>query len=84
MLPIPEGAWVTGEFMQDWNHLKNGDACIILTLNEGVVFASSLSLHPHGVSTSSRPPRFSKFPRDLMGDLKVGTAGPIAIGLTTS
>ena len=38
MLPIPEGAWVTGEYIQDWNYLKNGDACIILTLNEGVVF----------------------------------------------
>ncbi len=38
MLPIPEGAWVTGEYIQDWNQLKNGDACIILTLNEGVVF----------------------------------------------
>ena len=38
MLPIPESAWVTGEFIQDWNTLKNGDACIILTLNEGIVF----------------------------------------------
>jgi len=38
MLPIPNGSWVTGEFVQDWNTLKNGDACIILTLNEGVVF----------------------------------------------
>ena len=38
MLPIPDKSWVTGEFVQDWNLLKNGDACIILTLNEGVVF----------------------------------------------
>lgn len=38
MLPIPEGSWVTGEYVQDWGALKNGDACIILTLNEGVVF----------------------------------------------
>lgn len=38
MLPIPEGAWVTGEFVQDWSNLKNGTACIITTLNEGVVF----------------------------------------------
>lgn len=38
MLPIPEGAWITGEYIQDWKHLKNGDACIILTLNEGIVF----------------------------------------------
>ncbi len=38
MLPIPDGSWITGEFVQDWSSLKNGDACIILTLNEGVVF----------------------------------------------
>ncbi len=38
MLPIPDKAWVTGEFVQDWNHIKNGDACIILTINDGVVF----------------------------------------------
>ncbi len=38
MLPIPDKAWVTGEFLQDWNALHNGDACIILTLNDGIVF----------------------------------------------
>jgi len=38
MLPIPDKAWVTGEFIQDWTNLKNGDACIITTFNEGVVF----------------------------------------------
>jgi transcriptional regulator with XRE-family HTH domain len=38
MLPIAEGSWVTGEYIQDWNSLKNADACIILTLNEGIVF----------------------------------------------
>jgi hypothetical protein len=29
---------VTGEFVQDWNTLKNGEACIVLTLDEGIVF----------------------------------------------
>jgi len=38
MLPVPEGAWITGEYIQDWQVLKNGDACIILTIDEGVVF----------------------------------------------
>ncbi|MBS3770169.1 MAG: LexA family transcriptional regulator [Bacteroidales bacterium] len=38
MLPIPDGSWVTGEFIQDWLSINNGEACIILTLNEGVVF----------------------------------------------
>ena len=38
MLPVPEGAWVTGEFVQDWLALANGEACIVLTLDEGIVF----------------------------------------------
>jgi transcriptional regulator with XRE-family HTH domain len=38
MLPIPNGSWITGEFIQDWLTVNNGEACIILTLNEGVVF----------------------------------------------
>ena len=38
MLPIPDKSWVTAEYILDWKNLKNGDACIILTLNEGIVF----------------------------------------------
>lgn len=38
MLPIPDGAWVTGEFLQDWNNIISGHAYIILTLDEGIVF----------------------------------------------
>jgi transcriptional regulator with XRE-family HTH domain len=38
MLPIPDGAWVTGEFVQDWNEVKSGDLYVALTLNEGLVF----------------------------------------------
>lgn len=38
MLPIPDGSYVTGEFMQNWEHLKSKQAYIILTLDDGVVF----------------------------------------------
>jgi len=38
MLPIPHGSWVTSEFVQDWTTIKSGQAHIILTLNEGVLF----------------------------------------------
>jgi len=38
MLPIPEKAWVTGEYVLDWKGLKTGEACVVLTLNEGIVF----------------------------------------------
>jgi transcriptional regulator with XRE-family HTH domain len=38
MEPIPHGSYVVGEFVQNWFSLKDGDACIILTLNDGIVF----------------------------------------------
>jgi len=38
MLPIPDGAWVTGEFVQDWKTIISGHAYIIFTLDEGIVF----------------------------------------------
>lgn len=38
MLPVPEGAWATGEFILDWYSIKNGDACIVVTRDEGISF----------------------------------------------
>jgi len=38
MLPIPDGSWVTGEFMQDWREIKNGKAYVVFTINDGIVF----------------------------------------------
>ncbi len=38
MLPIPEKAWITGEYVLDWKALKTGEACIVLTMDEGIVF----------------------------------------------
>jgi transcriptional regulator with XRE-family HTH domain len=38
MLPIPDGSWVTGEFLQDWREIKNGKAYVVFTINDGIVF----------------------------------------------
>ena len=38
MLPIPEKAWVTGEYLLNWKEIKTGEACIVLTMDEGIVF----------------------------------------------
>ncbi len=38
MLPIPDGSWVTGEFLQDWSNILTGKAYIVFTLNDGIVF----------------------------------------------
>jgi transcriptional regulator with XRE-family HTH domain len=38
MLPIPDGSWVTGEFLQDWIQIISGRAYVVFTLNDGIVF----------------------------------------------
>jgi len=38
MLPIPDGSWVTGEYVQNWHSVKSGLPYIILTVDEGIVF----------------------------------------------
>lgn len=38
MLPIPTDSWVTGEFIQNWHLLRDGQAYIILTIEDGIVF----------------------------------------------
>ena len=38
MLPIPAKAWITGEYVVDWKELKTGEACVVLTMDEGIVF----------------------------------------------
>ena len=38
MLPIQDGSYVTGEYILDWNNIRDGTPYIILTLDDGVVF----------------------------------------------
>lgn len=38
MLPIPDKSWVTGEFVQDWENLRDHQAYIIVTISDGVLF----------------------------------------------
>ena len=38
MLPIPDKSWVIGEFAENWYNIKDGQACVLLTKDEGVVF----------------------------------------------
>jgi transcriptional regulator with XRE-family HTH domain len=62
MLPLPHGCWVTGEFVQDWNHLKDGDFCLVLTLDDGIVFkmienrlTTDKSFILHSLNTAYKP-----------------------------
>lgn len=38
MLPIPDKSWVTGEFVQNWDMIRDQQAYIILTMNDGIMF----------------------------------------------
>ena len=38
MLPIPDGSYVTGEYVQDWSTIRNHHAYILLTKEDGIVF----------------------------------------------
>jgi len=38
MLPIPDGSWVTGEYIQDWHEIISGKAYVVFTINDGIVF----------------------------------------------
>lgn len=38
MLPIPDKSWVTAEFVQDWDHIISGEAYVVFTLDDGIVF----------------------------------------------
>jgi transcriptional regulator with XRE-family HTH domain len=38
MFPIPDKAFVTGEYVIDWNSIATGEACVVLTLDDGIVF----------------------------------------------
>lgn len=38
MLPIPDGSWVTGEFVQNWNLLRDNMPYIVLTMDDGIMF----------------------------------------------
>ncbi len=38
MDPLPDKSWVIGEFLENWYHIRDGHAYIILTREEGIVF----------------------------------------------
>ncbi len=38
MPPVPDGSWVTGEYMQNWQTIRDGQPYIIVTKEDGIVF----------------------------------------------
>jgi phage repressor protein C with HTH and peptisase S24 domain len=46
MLPIPDGAWIVCEYVEDWTRLKDGDRYVIVTEQDGVTFKIGYKRHP--------------------------------------
>ena len=38
MPPVKHGYWITAQFVDDWNQIKDGQPYILLTKEEGIVF----------------------------------------------
>ncbi len=38
MLPIKAGSWVTCSYTENWEEIKDGKACIVVTKDDGIVF----------------------------------------------
>ena len=62
MLPIPDKSWVIGEYIENWHDIKNGQAYILLTIEEGIVFKNVVNqlkkkkkLELHSLNTEYKP-----------------------------
>jgi hypothetical protein len=38
MPPVQAGSYIIGEYLPDWNDIKDGEFYIVITLNDGIVF----------------------------------------------
>lgn len=38
MLPLQPGSVVVGEYVEDWNYIKDGQTCIVVSSSEGIVY----------------------------------------------
>jgi len=67
MLPIPDGAWVTGEYVQDWSAIVSGQAYIVFTLDDGIVFkvAENLLEQEHKLRLYSLNPVYEPYDVDV-------------------
>ena len=60
MPPVPDGAIVIGEYVQDWKQLAPGTECIVLTQNDGIVF-KQVHLHEKSLLLISSNPTYQPY-----------------------
>lgn len=63
MPPVSDGSWVTGEYLQNWNFIKDGYPYIVVTLDEGIVFKVLYNrIHQNGsILLCSTNPSYSPY-----------------------
>ena len=63
MLPIPDKSWVTAEFVQNWEYVKDNQSYIILTLDDGIVFkvAENKLVSEHKLRLHSLNPEYKSY-----------------------
>ncbi len=44
MLPVPDGAWVIGEYLEDFTQAVSGDLFVVVTRDDGVMFKKAENL----------------------------------------
>ena len=74
MEPIPSGAYIISEYIQDWQSIKDGKAYILITRDEGVVY-KRVFLHSSGeLWLKSDNPQFEAYSVHLSRVLEVWKA----------
>jgi phage repressor protein C with HTH and peptisase S24 domain len=63
MLPIRPGSIVFGRFVESLAHIKNGNACILVTQQDGIVFKRVFhdTEHPHNLLLVSDNTRYAPY-----------------------
>jgi phage repressor protein C with HTH and peptisase S24 domain len=74
MEPIPSGAYVISEYVQDWQSIKDGNTYILITRDEGVVY-KRVFLHSSGeLWLKSDNPQFEAYTVHLSRLLEIWKA----------
>ena len=63
MLPVPSGAYITCEYVQDWRDIQNNQCYVLITKDEGVVYKRLLNnLNEQELLLQSDNPNYDPYP----------------------
>lgn len=67
MPPVSEGSHVIGEYLQNWESIKDGQPCIVITKDDGIVFkiVHKIADQPNKLQLSSTNPVYEPYVVDV-------------------